>query len=102
MINYFNSNFSRPLPVDEFVTFDPQNKPDGQKVAISELETQEPVEKPTLTRKEAMTELGISESTIICWGKRGFLRMTKLGHKCLYYRADIDWLLRNGTDSVRP
>ena len=101
MINSFNTNFSRPLlSVDEFLSFG-QKKTEGQKEAVAELEAQK-AENPTLTRKQAMSLLGISESSIISWGKRGLIRMIKLGHKCLYYQADIDQLLRNGTDSVRP
>lgn len=75
-----------------------EKKEEGRKEVLAEIEMQKNAAYPTLSRKEAMKRLGISEATIILWGKRGLLRKVKHGHACLYFEEDIDRILKFGTE----
>lgn len=86
------------LHTEDLERFAQDKKEEGRKEALAEIARQKDASFPTLSRKEAMKRLGISESTIILWGKRGLLRKVKKGHACFYYEEDINRLLRFGTE----
>lgn len=70
----------------------------NEAISVMKAEIEKAKDKPIVTRKEAMSQLGISECTIISWGKRGLLRKIKHGHACYYYQDDIDKIVREGTE----
>lgn len=88
------------MSADEFEAFAERKKQEGKQEAMEELKANNTLQKPTLTRKEAMDQLGISESTIIDWGRRGLIRFVKRGHRCWYFQRDVDRILNNGTGSI--
>lgn len=42
-----------------------------------------------ITRKEALEILGISETTIIRWGQKGYLVGHKSGHRVMYKKSEV-------------
>lgn len=86
------------LSTSDLDRFAKMKKEEGRLEALAEIERQRQASFPTLSRKEAMAKLGISESTIILWGKRGLLRKVRHGHACFYFQEDVDRILRCGTD----
>lgn len=89
---------SYSMSSDQLNSFAESMKAAGRNEAIAEIERRKLQERPMLSRKEAMRQLGISESTIIQWGKRHLLRKVKHGHACFYFQEDIDNLLIHGTE----
>ena len=90
------------MSADDFEALIEKMKAEGRQEALAELAAKNALDKPTVTRKDAMRQLGISESTIISWGRRGLIRFIKRGHQCLYSQADIDRILVSGTNSAQP
>ena len=89
---------SYALSSEQLSSFAESMKEAGRNEAIAEIERRKMQERPMLSRREAMRQLGISESTIIQWGKRHLLRKVKHGHACFYFQEDIDNLLIHGTE----
>ncbi len=51
-------------------------------------------QKASLTRREVMERLGVSETTLVRWDNSGYLRPVKVGRKVLYRPQDVDNLMR--------
>lgn len=103
MSNFINqtARVSYDISAEEFEAIVAKKKQEGRQEALAELATMNAVDNATITRKEAMLKLGISESTIISWAKRGLIRVIRRGHKCLYFQSDIDRIIKYGTDSIQ-
>ena len=103
MSNFNNqtARVSYDISAEEFEAIVAKKKQEGRQEALAELATMNAMDNATITRKEAMLKLGISESTIISWAKRGLIRVIRRGHKCLYFQSDIDRIFKYVTDSIQ-
>ena len=60
------------------------------KNAISSLDTPIKDKKEWVTRKEAMAILGVSNPTIIEWGKNGIIPCHKISSRVRYKRSELE------------
>jgi len=90
-------NVTYAMTSNDLDLYGERKKEEGRRLALIELQRESEKAKPRVARKSAMEQLGISETTIIQWAKRGIIRVVHHGHRTMYFQEDIDRILLEGT-----